>query len=97
MLFENGSVTSLQHQILARLQLGPFEDLCAEDYEGNLELYSTDLFRRLYNDAVESMLYYRQLAEKYSDEADSFREQCEALEQRLLDLTEEGELPFLHA
>ena len=90
MLHENASVTALEHRILATLEPAPFSDLCAEDYHGNTEFYSFDVFRRLYNDAVESMQFYEQLAEGYCNAADMYRAQCENLEKHLMEYAQES-------
>ena len=62
------SVTKMNHVLLDSLSDAPFDDLAATDFSGNIELYSFDSFRRLYNDAVESMLSYR-LAESLEEKA----------------------------
>ena len=79
-MYEDISVTALTHHVLARLEAAPFHDLCATDYHGNCEFYSYDTFRRLYNDAVESMLHYKVLAEKNRLEADDLVSRCHELE-----------------
>ena len=86
-MYENVSVTQLQHHTLAALEPAPFFDLCAIDYHGNNEFYSYDIFRRLYNDAVESMLHYKRTAEISHLEIDSLRAHCHELECRLMELT----------
>ena len=90
MLYENASVTDLQHCILATLEPAPFTDLHVEDYQGNSGYYSFDIFRRLYNDAVESMQFYKRLAEDYCNTADMYRAQCENLEHHLMELDQES-------
>lgn len=79
-MYEDISVTSLTHRVLADLAPAPFHDLCAKDYTDNCEFYSYDTFRRLYNDAVESMLHYKSLAEKNRMEADDLTSRCHELE-----------------
>ena len=78
----------LKHRILISLDPAPFEDLCAADLQGGTEFYSFDVFRRLYNDAVESMLYYRKLAQANRSEADALHVRCQKLECALMELTD---------
>lgn len=79
-MYEDISVTSLTHRVLAGLAPAPFHDLCATDYTDGCEFYSYDTFRRLYNDAVESMLHYKCLAEKNRMETDDLASRCHELE-----------------
>ena len=85
-MYEKASVTSLKHHLLASLGPAPFADLCATDHHENTELYSFDVFRRLYNDAVESMLYYQKLAQTSQEQADAYSHRCQELEYRLMEL-----------
>lgn len=86
-MYENVSITQLQHHALAALEPAPFYDLCATDHHGNSEFYSYDIFRRLYNDAVESMRHYKRTAESNHLEIDDLRARCHELECRLMELT----------
>ena len=90
MLHENASVTALEHHVLATLEPAPFNDLYAEDFQGNAKFYSFDVFRRLYNDAVESMLFYQKLARDYCDKSEMYREQCANLENGLMEYVQES-------
>ena len=83
------SVTNRKHQVLERLSSAPFDDLYATDYKGEISYYSFDTFRRLYNDAVESMLCYERLTESYRQEAEQYRKSCDELENRLRGLSED--------
>lgn len=85
----NISVTSMKHRILSSLGSSPFDDLFAEDYQGDIQCYSFDAFRRLYNDAVESMNSYRTLLSALEEERDRFASRCSELEGYLKDLSEE--------
>ena len=87
-MYEDISVTSLTHHVLADLKPAPFDDLCATDYHGASKFYSYNTFRRLYNDAVESMLHYKSLAEKNRLEADDLASRCHDLECCIRELTE---------
>ena len=87
-MYEDISVTSLTHRVLADLAPAPFHDLCATDYTDGCEFYSYDTFRRLYNDAVESMLHYKDLAEKNRMEADDLFSRCHELECCIMELAD---------
>ena len=82
------SVTSLQHHILASLEASPFYDLYAVDYNDNSEFYSFDTFRRLYNDAVESMLHYRLIALEQYSEISELHSRCHELECSIRELSD---------
>ena len=84
-MYEKASITCLKHQILVSLEPAPFHDLCAAGSLGDTEFYSFDVFRRLYNDAVESMLYYKKLAESNRSEVDSLLAHCQKLEIALME------------
>ena len=87
-MYTNVSVTNLAHRTLACLEAAPFSDLCATDRQGRSEYYSFDVFRRLYNDAVESMLHYKKLAEDCRTEAEGLSLRCRELECQLMELTD---------
>ncbi len=74
------SVTGFEHRLLESLEESPFGGLYAVGYDGESECYSLDLFRRLYNDAVESMRGYQALASEYAREAEKYRMECDRLE-----------------
>lgn len=79
LFYTYSSGTETKHYILAALDYrspGSFDELQATDFYGNTEIYPLDLFRRLYNDAVETMLFHKRLSEKYYDEADRYRAHC---------------------
>ena len=76
----NLSVTNLSHHLLETLEESPFDGLYAVGYDGKSECYDLDLFRRLYNDAVESMRSYQALASEYAREAEKYRLECDRLE-----------------
>ena len=59
------SITSMQHAILKELESAPFDELALLTESGDRIFISYDLFRRLYNDAVESMNNYMKLADDY--------------------------------
>ena len=87
-MYENVSVTHLTHHPLAALDPSPFHDLCATDYQGGCEFYSYDVFRRLYNDAVESMLHYKHIAETNCQEINVLHAHCHELECCLMELAD---------
>ena len=65
------SVTSMQHHLLQELESLPFDDdLLAVGFDSSTEVYSLDEFRRLYNDAVESMHHYRYLLSRQMEETE---------------------------
>lgn len=77
------SVTEIKHELLKTLDYWSLDDLdqlYATDYKGNTRVYHIDTFRRLYNDTLETMLFYKYLCEKYYDEADHYRTRCHELE-----------------
>ena len=83
------SVTSMQHRLLYSMDAAPFDDIVTEDHQGHTEYYTFDSFRRLYNDAVESMNSYRRMLGFVSDERDFYRNRCHDLEDQLRELSEE--------
>ena len=74
------SVTNLTHHLLETLEESPFGGLHAVSYDGGSDFYDLDLFRRLYNDAVESMHSYQSLAAALDREAEKYRLECDRLE-----------------
>ena len=89
MTFQNISVTSMEHRLLSSLGSAPFDDLFAEDFKGDMQFYSFDAFRRLYNDAVESLNCYRSLVSSLEEERDIYISKCSELEDYLRELTED--------
>jgi hypothetical protein len=79
----------MKHCLLERLDPTPFNDLCVTDFHGNTYYLCLDAFRRLYNDALESMNCYEQFAETCRLEAEKLRQRCERLEDRLMELSED--------
>ena len=57
-MISSQSITSMQHAILKELESAPFDELALLTESGDRKFISYDLFRRLYNDAVESMNNY---------------------------------------
>ena len=88
-MFEQLSVTEMKHALLETLENAPFSDLAAITYDGKYLGFSYDQFRRLYNDAVESMRAYRDLASKYEHDYEEELHRSARLEQCLRELTEE--------
>ena len=72
----DSSVTSMKHHLLKLFEPSPFFDLCADGFDGSSAYYTYDEFRRLYNDAVESMLHYQHLLSKAKNELDEAREEA---------------------
>ena len=81
------SLTSMYHNTLIDLATAPFDDLTAKDEYGDTVCYSLDQFRRLYNDAVESMRAYRRAAEELDHDIEAYRRLVSTLEQRLEDVS----------
>jgi len=80
------SVTGFEHRVLETLEESPFGGLYAASYDGKSECYDLDLFRRLYNDAVESMRGYQALAAEYTRETEKYRLECDRLENCLREI-----------
>ena len=89
MTYQNISVTSMEHKLLSSLGSAPFDDLFAEDFNGDTQCYSFDAFRRLYNDAVESMNCYRSLVSALEEERSFYSSRCSELENSLRELSED--------
>ena len=89
MTYQNISVTSMEHRLLSALGSAPFDDLFAEDFKGDMQFYSFDAFRRLYNDAVESLNCYRSLVSSLEEERSFYFSRCSELEDSLRDLSED--------
>lgn len=79
------SVTSMSHQLLKALSPAPFDDLCADLDDGSYRYYSLDQFRRLYNDAVESMRAYEELAGTLELQLELCRDRNSELEHSLME------------
>lgn len=93
---QNISVTSMEHRLLSSLGSAPFDDLFSEDFKGDTQYYSFDAFRRLYNDAVESMNCYRSLVSTLEEERDAYISRCSELEDALRELSEDLSLVILY-
>ena len=85
----NISVTSMEHRLISVLDSAPFDDILTEDYQGDVQYYSFDAFRRLYNDAVESMNCYRNVVSSLEKERDLYFSRCSELEDIIRELTKE--------
>ena len=80
----DSSVTSMQHHLLQELEILPFDDeLLAMGFDSSSEVYSLDEFRRLYNDAVESMHHYQYLLSRQKDETERMRQEAKHYEDLL--------------
>ena len=79
------SVTSMSHQIISSLSGDAFDDLCALACDGSCCLYSFDQFRRLYNDAVESMQAYKDLSARLMIQLEEARDCNNELQQCLME------------
>ena len=93
------SVTSMKHTVLSGLESVPLKDLgnlCAVDLHGGARFYSFDSFRRLYNDAVESMDAYRRLLASAEEERDFYASRCSELEAALREMAGDWHLVMLH-
>lgn len=65
------SITNMKHKIIASLEPVPFDDeLRLSFYDDDPVFCPFDSFRRLYNDAVESMQGYKDLAVQYMYKAE---------------------------
>ena len=78
------SVTNMQHHLLKDLEPLPFDDmLFADGFDNSSVVYSFDEFRRLYNDAVETMYHYRYLLSRQKQETEKYRFEAERFENLL--------------
>ena len=80
----DSSLTTMQHHPLQELEILPFDDeLLAIGFDSSSEVYSLDEFRRIYNDAVESMHHYRYLFSRQKDETERMRQEARHYEDLL--------------
>ncbi len=78
--------------VLSDLETVPFNDLgdlCAVDLQGDARFYSSDSFRRLYNDAVKSKAAYKKLLASAEEERDFYVSRCSELEAALCGMTQD--------
>ena len=87
-MISNQSITSMKHVLIKELAPAPFEELVIYTDAGEHHLLTYDMFRRLYNDAVDSMISYRTLAEDYLQKYEAETARCNMLEQSLMELSE---------
>ena len=87
-MISSQSITSMQHAILKELESAPFDELALLTESGDRKFISYDLFRRLYNDAVESMNSYMKLADDYRLKYEEEASRNSMLEQDLMELSE---------
>ena len=73
MTINNVSITSMHHTTLTDLSYFLDDTLAASGSDNSFETYTLETFRRLYNDAVESMNAYRALAESYRGKAEHYQ------------------------
>lgn len=75
------TVTSMEHRLIKELSPASFDDgLAAEGYDGNIIFLSYDSFRRLYNDALESIQQALRIISELEDERNKLSEYCASLE-----------------
>lgn len=84
-MIKNMSLTKMSHKLIDTLSAAPFDDLFAEYPDGTTDTFSFDQFRRLYNDAVESMNAYRFMAGTLDYELDGLQRHCDSLNAALMD------------
>lgn len=86
MRLRRSSITEMHHTRLSNL--APFlgDTLGATGEDDTFEAYSYEDFRRLYNDAVETMQYYWMLAQHYHEEYEHFRDRYYELFDEVNDL-----------
>lgn len=90
-MIEKQSITNLNHGIIDELSPAPFDELALRLHSGEYQFLSYDMFRRLYNDAVESMQAYRKLAEDYQQKYVAEHEYADRLQQSLIELSDASE------
>ena len=73
MALNNVSITSMHHTTLTDISYFLDDTLAASGSDGSFETYTLESFRRLYNDAVESMNAYHTLAESYKNKAEHYQ------------------------
>ena len=81
------SITSMEHSIIRELEPAPFEELTLLTDSGDRKFISYDVFRRLYNDAVESMNCYMKLTDDYRHKYENEHSRNNMLEQSLMELS----------
>ena len=74
------TVTSMKHCLIKELVPAPFDDLVAKGYDGTISFLSFDSFRRLYNDALESLQQALRIISELESERDQLSEYCASLE-----------------
>ena len=87
-MIKNMSLTNMSHKLIDTLSSGAFDDLFTENMDGSTDNYSFDQFRRLYNDAVESMNSYKLIACTLDHELENSRKHSDELYNSLLEFTE---------
>lgn len=87
-MIKNMSLTKMSHKLIDTLSAAPFDDLFAEYKDGTTDTFSFDQFRRLYNDAVESMNAYRLIAGTLDYELEDLQKHCDGLNVALMDYAE---------
>lgn len=87
-MIKNMSLTNMSHKLIDTLSAAPFDDLFTENQDGSADTYSFDQFRRLYNDAVESMNAYKLLASTLDYELEDSRKHCNELYNTLMEFTD---------
>lgn len=85
MAINNISLTSMHHTTLTDLSYYLDDNISVTGSDGSFETYTSDSFRRLYNDAVESMNTYRTLAESYRDKYLLYYKLYEDLAKEIMD------------
>lgn len=74
------TVTSMEHHIIKELGPAPLGDLMSKAYDGNTSFHSYDAFRRLYNDALESLQETLRIISSLEAERNRLSEYCTFLE-----------------
>ena len=87
-MIENQSITEMSHMIITELSPAPFDELALVTNTGDYQFISYDMFRRLYNDAVESMYAYMRLADDYQLKYEAEHELADSLQQSIIELTD---------
>ena len=90
-MIENQTITGMNHVIIDDLSPAPFDELSLHLHSGEYQFLSYDMFRRLYNDAVESMQAYKKLAEDYQQKYITEHEYADSLQQSLIELSDAAE------
>ena len=87
-MINNQSITGMSHTIISNLSSAPFDEIAIKTQSGDHHFLSYDMFKRLYNEAVESMNANMRIAEDYRQKYEAEHDYACRLEASLIELTE---------